>query len=231
MNKLKSTALLCLIIFIPVIISAAEKSSENAKDKVDYRFGILPALSFSADKGFGYGIIVQVDGHRDDKFLPYLSSHRIVLKRSTRGTTEYSYRFDSKYLLPKNLRITLKVKYQGNKLEPFHGFGGAQTRYEEAYTDSGSGGAFRGKFYYKYNKKYFRINTIMQGNIYEKKLRWLGGITLLNTKLDTINYSDFDINLASNSTESLLAKLQRSGKIDHRIFEGGIENSLLFGLV
>ena len=229
MYKINSKALLSIIIFIPIIVSGAEKDKD--KYNSDYRFGILPVLSFSSDDGFGYGIIVQADESRNDEFLPYLLSHRIILKRSTGGTTEISYRFDSKYLLPKNLRITLKIKYQENKLEPFHGFGGAQTRYEEAYTDSKSVGLFRGNFYYKFDKQYFRINTILQGHIYENKFRWLGGIAILNTKIDTIKYSDFDKDLVKNSTETLLANLQLSDIIERSIFEGGNENSLLFGLV
>jgi len=231
MNKFKSAALLCVIIFIPIIISAAEKSGENGINKNDYRLGFMPVLSFSSDKGFGYGIIAQVDESGNNKYLPYISSHRFILKRTTGGTTEYSYRFDSKYLLPKNLRITIKIKYQANKLEPFHGFGGAQTRYEEAYTDLTSGGSFRGIFYYKYDKKYFRINTILQGNIYENKFRWLSGIAILNTKIDTISYSEFNEDLVENSTETLLANLLVSDIIDRNIFKGGNENSLLFGLV
>ena len=231
MNKFKVIALLSAIIFIPTIISATEKNSGKDLNNNDYRFGFLPVLSFSSDEGLGYGIIAQADENGNSKYMPYLLSHRIIFKRSTGGATEYSYRFDSKYLLPKNLRITLEIKYRENKLEPFHGFGGAQTRYEEAYTDFKSGGLFRGTFYYKYDKKYFRINTILQGNIYENKFRWLGGIAILNTKIDTINYSDFDKELVENSTETLLANLQVSAVIGRNVFEGGNENSLLFGLV
>ena len=222
---------LSIIIFIPSIISATEKGSKNDPNKNDYRIGFLPVLSFNSDEGFGYGIIAQVDKNGNKEFLPYLTSHRIIMKRSTGGTTEYSYQFDSKYIMPKDLRITLQIKYKANKLEPFHGFGGAQTKYVEAFTDSKSGELFRGKFYYNYDKKYFRINTILQGNIYENKFRWLGGISIMNTKNDTIKYSEFEKDIVGNSKESLLAKIQVSDIIDRSIFAGGNENSFLIGIV
>lgn len=222
--------LLNIIILIPSFISAAEKGSDNDRNKNGYRIGFLPVLSFNSDEGYGYGIIAQVDEYGNNK-LPYLTSHRIIMKRSSGGTSEYSYRFDSKYLLPKDLRITLQIKYKASKLEPFHGFGGAQTKYDEAFTNPNSGGPFRGNFYYNYDKNYFRINTILQGNIYENKFRWLGGFSIMNTKNDTIKYSEFEKDLVGTSTESLLANLQVSGIIDQSIFEGRNENSFLIGLV
>jgi len=223
--------LISILIFIPNIISATEKGSKSDLNKKDYRIGFIPVLSFSSDKGFEYGVIAQVDENGNEMFMPYLLSHRIVMKRTTGGTTEYSYRFDSKYIMPKDLRITLQIIYKANKLEPFHGFGGAQTKYVEAYTDSKNGELFRGKFYYKYDKKYFRINTILQGNIYENKFRWLGGISIVDTKNDSIKYSEFKKDLVGNSKGSLLANLQVSDIIDQSIFGGGNENSLLIGLV
>lgn len=230
MIKFKLIVISTVIIFNPIINSAAEKFSGN-NPKNSYSFGILPVLSFNSDEGFGYGIIAQIDEKANKKYSPYLLSHRIVMKQSTGGTSEFSYRFDSKYLLPKELRITLELKYKANKLEPFHGFGGAQTRYEEAYTDSMSGGLFRGIYYYKYYKKFFRISTILQGSIIENKFRWLGGISFLNTKNDTIKYSEFKKESVGNSKESLLAKLQVFDIIDQSKFNGGNENSFLFGLV
>ena len=196
-----------------------------------YSFGLLPALAFSSDKGFGYGLIFQIDDKREEKFKPYYSSHRIVLQRSTKGIADYSYRFDSKYFLPNQMRITLKSKYVSSILQPFHGFGGAQTKYLSAYKDSSGATNFRGKFYYKYDKRFYRIDAILQGSIVENKMRWLGGITLLSTNIDTINYDDFKKEELDSPEQTLLAKLVRVGIIDPETFNGGSEHSIITGLI
>jgi len=196
-----------------------------------YSIGLLPALAFSSDKGFGYGLIFQIDDKREEKFKPYYSSHRIVLQRSTKGIADYSYRFDSKYFLPNQLRITLKSKYVSSILQPFHGFGGAQTKYSSAYKDSSDAENFKGKFYYKYDKRFYRIDAILQGSIVENKMRWLGGITLLSTNIDTINYDDFKKEQLNSPEQTLLAKLVREGIIDPETFNGGSEHSIITGLI
>ena len=176
-------------------------------------------------------MIFQIDDKREEKFKPYYSSHRIVLQRSTKGIADYSYRFDSKYFLPNQMRITLKSKYVSSILQPFHGFGGAQTKYLSAYKNSSDTENFRGKFYYKYDKRYYRIDAILQGRIVENKMRWLGGITLLSTNIDTINYDDFDKEQLDSPEQTLLAKLVREGIIDTETFNGGSEHSIITGLI
>ena len=176
-------------------------------------------------------MIFQIDDKREEKFKPYYSSHRIVIQRSTKGIADYSYRFDSKYFLPNQMRITLKSKYLSSILQPFHGFGGAQTKYFSAYKNSSDTENFRGKFYYKYDKRYYRIDAILQGRIVENKMRWLGGITLLSTNIDTINYDDFDKEQLDSPEQTLLARLVQEGIIDTETFNGGSEHSIITGLI
>ncbi len=201
------------------------------KSQNKYSFGLLPILSFSSDKGLGYGMIFQVDDKREEKFKPYYSSHRIVIQRSTKGIADYSYRFDSKYFLPNQMKMTLKSKYQSSILQPFHGIGGAQTKYSAAFEDSSDRANYKGKFYYKYDKRYYRIDAIIQGSIIENKFRWLGGITLLSTNIDTINYEDFDKELLDLPKQTLLAKLVVEGIINPETYNAGSEHGILTGLI
>ncbi|MCH7818790.1 MAG: BamA/TamA family outer membrane protein [Candidatus Marinimicrobia bacterium] len=217
------------IILIPLTISAEDGVRDKTRNK--YSYGLLPALSFSSDKGLGYGLIFQLDDKRKEKFKPYYSSHRIVLQQSTKGIADYSYRFDSKYFLPNQMRITLKAQYRSSILQPFHGFGGAQTKYAAAYEDSSDAANYKGKFYYNYDKRFFRIDAIIQGSIIENKVRWLGGLTLLTTNIDTIKYIDFDEELLDLSKQTLLAKLVREGIIDSETYNAGSEHGIITGLI
>ena len=76
-------------------VSAATLDQGQVKQK-KYTFGILPALDYSSDKGFGYGILLQLDDKRSPEYQPYYLSHRLVLQRTTKGIADYSYRLDSK---------------------------------------------------------------------------------------------------------------------------------------
>ena len=82
------------------------------EEKKSYTIGLLPALDYSADKGFGYGIVFQFDDKRSSDYQPYYLSHRVRLQRTTRGIADYQYRLDSKYLLPSDLRLTFEARYQ-----------------------------------------------------------------------------------------------------------------------
>lgn len=213
-------------------LSGSEPGEQRQNSgKRNLTFGFLPALAFSADKGFGYGIVLQADDKRAGGYSPYYASHRLILKRTTKGIGDYSYRFDSKYIFRKKIRITMKASYLTSILEPFYGFGGAQTLYNESYKDSSDPEKYRGKFYYEYDKRYYRVDTIFQGALNRENLRWLGGFTILSTEIDTIDYNDFDEKYLSLPTNTLLAKLIRSGVVDKKSIPGGSEHSFLVGLV
>ena len=129
------------------------------------------------------------------------------------------------------MRITLKSKYRSSILQPFHGLGGAQTKFSAAFEDSSDTENYKGKFYYKYDKRFYRIDAILQGSIIKNKFRWLAGITLLSTTVDTINYEDFDKELLDLPTQTLLAKLVEEGVIDTEAYSGGSEHGIIAGLI
>ena len=114
---MKSVSLLLLSVaafltpMLPVYVVAEESPGSEEKRKT-YTIGLLPALDYSADKGFGYGIVFQYDDKRSDDFKPYYLSHRVLLQRTTRGIQDYQYRFDSKYVLPAELRLTFETRYR-----------------------------------------------------------------------------------------------------------------------
>jgi hypothetical protein len=189
-----------------------------------YSIGLLPALDYSPDRGFGYGVVFQLDDKRGPDYAPYFLSHRLLLQRTTKGIADYQYRLDSKYLLPADLRLTLEARYQVSRLEPYHGPGGAQTHYDQDFVDEDSP-LYRGKYYYAYDKRYFLLNAVVQGPLRGQSLRCLLGLVVLHTKVDTVDYTDFDEDPA---LDSLLAR-QRDLVGDE--LDGGSENGLMLGVV
>ena len=222
--SLPMTGLVVFSVLLSACLSraAALPSGQDSVGKIDW--GLLPALNYSADRGFGYGILAQRDDKRGPRYQPYHSSHRVVLQRTTRDISDYRYRFDSKYLLPAGLRLTAEVRVVKSLLEPYHGLGGAQTRYQQTYADSASPD-YRGKFYYNYDKRFVRVDAIVQGRLWVAGFRWLGGVTQLATTIDTIQYADIK---EEPTRQSLLANQLRAGMVDKTLFEASnVERSVL----
>ena len=159
MKSYRTAVSYLLLLCLGLISISLLEGTETAewKPAKPYSLGFLPYAMFSDDKGFGIGIIVQWDDKRSPDYQPYYLSHRIMFERTTRGIGDYSYRLDSKYILPANLRLTLEARYIASLFEPYHGPGGAQTEYNSEYIDT------RGKYYYMYDKRYLQVNTLVPG--------------------------------------------------------------------
>ena len=185
---------------------------------------MLPALDYSADKGFGYGIVFQYDDKRSPEYQPYYLSHRLTWQRTTRGIADYQYRLDSKYILPADLRLTFEARYQVSLFEPYHGPGGAQTLFDHRYIDPDSP-LYRGKYYYTFDKRYLLVNAVVQGRLKGEDLRWLAGLIILSTKVDTIDYAEYDEGSGRQTLLALHWDLQRQD------MGGGSENGFMMGLV
>lgn len=227
MKSIRQAAIFLLMVSLSLsgTCAIAGQSSEGPDEKPPkpYSIGFLPFARFSDDAGFGFGLVLQWDDKRSPEYQPYYYTHRASFELTTRGIQEYVYRFDSKYLLPADLRLTFDACYQVSLLEPYHGPGGAQTNYNSAFIDSTSLD-YRGRFYYMYDKRYFQVNTLVQGQLRSDAIRWLVGLVLLKTQVDTIDYSDFD----RPAGETLLAHHWDYLGADTA---GGWENGLLAGLV
>ncbi|UCH09616.1 MAG: hypothetical protein JSU61_10365, partial [Fidelibacterota bacterium] len=201
-----------------------------------YSLGLLPFVRFSEDQGFGFGLVVQWDDKRSTDYMPYYLSHRVSFERTTRNIQDYVYRFDSKYILPARLRLTFEARYQTSLFEPYHGPGGAQTSFDNRFIAFDSKKEkpeypddYRGRFYYMYDKRYLQFSSMVQGWIKEERgLRWLAGLLLLNTKVDTITYSDYIEGDPDPGGQSLLAYHWSTLGSDTA---GGQEKGLIAGIV
>ncbi len=212
-------------VLLPWSFLSGSSGEANQKPAKPYSIGVLPFARYSADKGFGGGFVLQYDDKRNPEYQPYYLSHRLSLERTTRGIAEYKYRLDSKYLLPANLRLTLEMRYMRSLFEPYHGPGGAQTRFDDTYIDKAAP-TYRGRFYYMYDKRYMQLKIVVQGRFQGDRLRWLAGMQLLSTNVDSIDYDDYDSD--DPGGQSLLARHWEyyGSKVD-----GGQENGPLVGFV
>lgn len=199
------------------------QAADSGAHKPHHAF-VLPAINFSDDKGFGYGIFFQWDDTRSPRYQPYYLSHRIVIQRTTRGIALNYYRFDSPHLLPSGLRVTMDLRIQTSPFEPYHGPGGAQTLYNQTFADTASPD-YQGKFYYMYAMRYMEMGLLVQGNVAGGKFRWLAGGSFRASEADTIDYA------ARNEDPTLQSLLARKWEQEAQGRSSGRELGLVVGLV
>ncbi len=216
----------CLVLTAGLVISTLLGANDGSVSKPDkpYSFGLLPTVDYNADTGLGYGLLFQFDDKRSPEYQPYYFSHRVVLKRTTRGIAKYAYRFDSRYVLPMDLRLTVEARYLASLFEPYHGPGGAQTLFSQGFIDPDSP-LYREKFYYTYEKRSFQANVVVQGPWWGTDLRWLAGLTLLSTTVDTVHYAQY------GEDPGLQTLLARHWDLQGKFMAGGQEHGLLLGVI
>ena len=124
-----------------------------------------------------------------------------------------------------DLRLTFETRFKISLLEPYHGPGGAQTRFDESYIDK-TARNYLGRFYYMYDKRNLQLKVVVQGRLMREEVRWLAGIQLLSTQVDSIDYDDYESD--DTGGQSLLAQ---HWEYHGTALNGGQENGLITGLV
>ena len=84
------------------------------------------------------------------------------------------------------LRTFIDVSYLSDQAYDFFGFNGYDAVYNPDWVDDQSDD-YVTRMYYKYDRKMFRFKVDLQGKIAGEKLRWLGGMNMLNFKIGSVN--------------------------------------------
>jgi outer membrane protein assembly factor BamA len=190
MNKI---AVKLILVFITISsITAAQTdtiSKPEKKDKIKkgWTFGALPVVAYDADMGFQYGALAQFFDYGDGTIYPeYRQTFYIEVSRFTKGSGVNQLFYDSKYLIPGNIRITADLDYLTERALDFYGFNGYEANYEQPVTDESSDD-YISRVYYKHERFMLRAMADFQGRIIGEKLRWLAGINYFNIKTATVD--------------------------------------------
>lgn len=136
--------------------------------------GFLPSVAFNSDLGFQYGALAEINFYGDGSDFP---QYRHLLYAEAAYTTKRSGLFrvfyDSKYLLPNKVRLTVDLTYIPEKLSDFYGFNGAKSIYNAPWTDK-EDAAYVSRAFYKMDKNFFRATADFQGPL-ARNLYWAAG--------------------------------------------------------
>jgi hypothetical protein len=187
MNIHSRLFLLVLMFSFCQFASFAQEDSTSSNPKKRFSFSGLPVVAYDADMGFQYGVVANMFDFGDWSTYPeYRHAVKVEISRFTKGTGINQLFYDSKYLIPGNIRLTADVSYLTEKALDFYGFNGYQAVYMPEW-ENDEDTAYITRMFYRHERKLFRFTCDFQGRIYGEKLRWLAGIGIMNFKTGTVD--------------------------------------------
>jgi len=228
------TLLLAFLILITSCLYSQNDSIQGDSIK-PFRIIPLPVVGYDADMGFQFGALAQAFIYGDGSTYPeYKHMFFAEISRFTGGSGANQVFYDSKYLIPGNIRLTVDVTYLTEKALDFYGFNGYQAAYHHDVEDDQSEN-YISRVYYRHERKLLRVLVDFQGPIIKNKLRWLTGINVFDIKVATVNIDNINKNKKEDKKlpdESLLYdEYVDYGLINDKERDGGLTVFFKAGLV
>jgi hypothetical protein len=232
---MKKASLFVLLIFVVAGLSAQEGKKQVTKD--GWNFGALPTVTFDTDLGFQYGALVDLYQYGDGSRYPkYDHKFYFEWSRYTKGSGINRFYYDSDKLI-KGLQTSADISYLTDQAYDFFGFNGYDAVVKYDWMDDADPN-YKTRMFYKYDRKMFRFKVDLQGKLSGDKIKWTGGINLLNFKtglvdIDRLNKGkDEGEKLPThNEQPGLYEKYQEWGIISAEEADGGFVPGLKAGLV
>lgn len=199
---------------------AQQSEKDSAAVKKGWSFVPFPVLGYDADMGFQFGALGNLFYYGDGSLYPeYLHSIYAEASWYTKGSAVYQLFYDSKHLLPWNIRITADFAFLTEKSLDFYGFNGYQSAYIPELEDDESD-EYTSRVYYRQERKLFRSVIDLQGQLIGQKLRWIGGMSFYN-----ISTSGVDIDNINKGKKESKQLPDTSLLYDHYVDWGLIDDS------
>ncbi len=193
--RIKYIILFLLIFFLACnIVKASEddntdstKTKNEEKIKRGFNFGGLPVLGYNTDIGFQYGLILNVFNYGDGTYYPeYKYTIYAEVSRTTLGSGINQIFFDSKHLLPNQIRVTSDLSYLTERTLNFYGFNGYDAEFHPAF-ENDSDPEYISRVFYRHERKFIRFTLDFQGKMFSKKILWLAGLGYFKTDVATVD--------------------------------------------
>jgi hypothetical protein len=163
-----------IILLFTVFSASAQETKEKEVVKTGWNFGALPATSYSSDLGLMYGGVINLYYYGDGSRYPkYNHSFYFDAVRYTKGSTRFSFKYDSDQLL-KGLQTFLELNYDIDQLYSFLGFNGYDAVYNKRWIEQDDPD-YKTKAFYAYHRKLFRAKLDVQGPLCGEHLLWIAG--------------------------------------------------------
>jgi len=173
-----------ILVFVFVIALSMSVVVGQDDNPTGWSFGGVPAVAYNSDTGFLYGAILDIYNYGDGSNYPdYKYTTRLTWTRTTKGSGENIIFFDSKYLLPYDVRITAEAAYLTEQALPFYGFNGDNNPAHETEDDD----AYKSRIYYRHERNITKFTTDFQKNLFIPNLRGILGLAYYKTEVATVD--------------------------------------------
>jgi len=217
----------------PEKVDTITKGKERMKK--GWNFGGVPAIAFDSDIGIQYGLIASIFNYGDGKIYPrYKHSIYAEWSRTTKGSGVNQIKYDSEFLIPK-IRFNADLGYFTEQALYFYGFNGYESFYNADYENSNSSNYNSTKMFYRIDRKLTRLKFDFQGNIVDRKLRWILGYTYFNNRIGRVNFDQLNKGKSESDklkdTTLLYDNYVKWGIIPDNQKNGGVANLFKVGLI
>jgi len=232
---MKNVLLLFMAMAFFPMTNIAQEDSTSQKQKKRFSFSGLPVVAYDADMGFQYGIVGNMFDYGNWSAYPeYRHAVKIEISRYTRGSGVNQIFYDSKHLIPGNIRLTADLSYLTEKAVDFYGFNGYQAVYHPEWEDD-EDTSYITRMFYRHERMMFRFTCDFQGPVIENKLRWLAGLGIMTFKTGTVDIDNLNKGKKEDKilpdTTTLYDKYVGWGIIPEDEKNGGNVNFIKAGLV
>lgn len=232
--------LLCAVFVLQSVELLAQPdtadTAKHAKEKIKkgWNVGGVPAIAFDSDLGIEYGAIANVYNYGNgDTYPMYKHSIYAEWSRTTKGSGTNELRYDSEYLIP-NIRVNVDLGYYTEQALYFYGFNGYEAYYNADYENKNSS-SYISKMFYRMDRKLTRLKFDFQGNITDRRYRWLLGYMYVNNKTGRVDFNKLNKGVNENDklkdTTLLYDKFVQWGIIPDDQKNGGVANIIKIGVV
>ena len=159
------------------------------KIKTGWNFGPFPAISYNSDLGFQYGALCDIFYYGDGSQYPdYRHKFNVEVSRYTKGEMLAHIFYDSKYLLPGGMRLTVAATYLDAQLNPFYGFNGFASPYNYDFVTKKS--ALYNPSFYANDRKMVRALFDVQAPV-SKNFTVMAGVTFWHFTTDAVQLKKY----------------------------------------
>ncbi len=203
--------------------------------KTGWGFGGVPAVAYNSDTGFLYGIVFEAYNYGDGSHYPdYDYTIKPTWTRTTKGSGENTLFFDSKYLLPNDIRVTAYAGYLTEQALPFYGFNGYEANYAPGFENSDSSN-YVTRMFYRHERNTLRLTADFQKSVISENVRVIAGFGYIDTEVGTVDIDVLnegqDLVDQLPDTTTLYDEYVRDEFISSSEKAGGLTNFIKLGLV
>ncbi len=210
---------ICLYVITAGVSTAPGQAPSDADEDTDaqststgWEFAAVPAISYDADDGFGYGALIEVYNYGQGRIQPYRFTVQPKIVRSTGGRRDYVLFVDAPEFPWTGWRTTSYLGYENELTSPYYGMGN-DTEYHPSREEGEDN-----SYFYRFGLLRRQAALQLQRSLGDTPIRALAGFRVSHVSTDATPHG-------KNST--LLFQHRQMGGIA----ESGWSNSLQVGLV